>query len=130
MAGFYDDMAQMTRELLAPTDQGGLGQGVITLTQVRAGTPDPAKPWEPVTPVTIVKALRGAVRGVDSRLVGTEVGSTVLQSTDRVAICEPPPMQYEASDILTVDGVPMTVLAVERIPAAGIVSAVRFTIRA
>jgi|SRR5690625_2120310 len=129
MADFYAEMATMTRELLAPTSAGGLGQGRITLTRLTPGTPDPDAPWEPVEPLKQTVELRGAVRGIDSRLVGTERGSTVLLSSDREAICEVPPMEYQPGDVLAVDGVPVHVIAVENIPAAGVTSAVRFTIR-
>ena len=47
---FYDDMAQVARDLLAPDTAGGLGQGAITLVRTTPGTPDPSQPWVPVTP--------------------------------------------------------------------------------
>lgn len=129
MADFYDDMAKMARGLLAPTSQGGLGQGTITLTRSTPGTPDPEAPWESVEPTTQTEVLRGAVRGVSKELVGTEVGGTVILAADLVAVCEVPSMTYTAGDVLTVDGVPVHIIAFERIPAAGVASAVRFTIR-
>ena len=46
---FYDDMAQVARDLLAPDTAGGLGQGAITLVRTTPGTPDPSQPWVPVT---------------------------------------------------------------------------------
>lgn len=128
MADFYTEMAAMTRGLLAPTSQGGLGQGEIVLTRKTPGTPG-ANPWEPVEPVTQAETLRGAVRGVSQRLVGTEMGGTVILASDRQAICEVPQMQYQAGDTLSVDGAPVHIIAFERIPAAGTTSAVRFTIR-
>lgn len=126
---FYDDMAKMARELLAPDTQGGLGQGSITLTRSTPGTPDPAEPWKPVAPTPQTATIRGAVRGISKELVGTEVGGTVLLASDRQAICEVPSIEYTAGDVLAVDGVPVHVIAVEKIPAAGTVSAVRFIIR-
>ena len=128
MADFYTEMAAMTRGLLAPTSQGGLGQGEIVLTRKTPGTPGP-NPWDPVEPVTRAETLRGAVRGVSQRLVGTEMGGTVILASDRQAVCEVPQMQYQAGDTLSVDGVPVHIIAFERIPAAGTTSAVRFTIR-
>ncbi|WP_313237886.1 hypothetical protein [Delftia acidovorans] len=128
MADFYSEMAAMTRDLLAPTSQGGLGQGEIVLTRKTPGTPGP-NPWDPVEPVTQSETLRGAVRGVSQRLVGTEMGGTVILASDRQAICEVPQMQHQAGDTLSVDGVPVHIIAFERIPAAGTTSAVRFTIR-
>lgn len=129
MADFYSQMAEMASDLLAPTGQGGLGQGEIKLTRVTPGTPDPIKPWEPVEPTTQTETLRGAVRGVSQRLVGTEVGGTVILASDRQAICTVPAMQYQAGDVLNVDGRPVHIISFERIPAAGIASAVKFIIR-
>lgn len=128
MAGFYEQMQAMARDLLKPDSHGGLGQGEITLTRSTPGTPGP-NPWDPVTPTTQTVPLRGAVRGVDARLVGTEVGGTVLLASDRVAICEVPSIEYTAGDVFAVDGKAVIVIAVENIPAAGIPAAVRFIIR-
>jgi len=129
MSDFYTEMAQAASELLAPTSQNGLGQGVIELIRVTQGVVDSDKPWLPVTPTEQTELLKGAVKGVSSKLVGTEVGSAVILASDREAICAAPAMQYQAGDILSVDGVRVTVLSVERIPAAGTVSAVKFLIR-
>lgn len=129
MADFYEQMRQMASELLAPTSQGGLGQGVIVLVRSTPGTPNPNAPWEPVTPTVTTETLKGAARGVDSRLVGTEVGGAVILATDKQIICAPPVMQYQAGDTLSVDGVPVHVIAVEKIPAAGVTSAVKFIVR-
>lgn len=129
MADFYQELAKMARDLLAPTSQGGLGQGVIKLISKTPGVIDPSKPWEPVQPVITEQVLRGAVRGVGKELIGVEVGGTVILASDRVAICEVPSQPYTGGDVLSVDGVPVHVIAVEKIPAAGITSAVKFTIR-
>ena len=128
MADFYAEMAQMAASLLSPTSQGGLGQGTVTLTRSTPGVPGP-NPWDPVVPVTTTETLRGAVRGVDKRLVGTEVGGAVILASDRQVISAPPVMSYTAGDTLAVDGVPVHIVAVEKIPAAGITSAVKFIIR-
>lgn len=129
MADFYAEMAAMAGDLLAPTSQGGLGQGEVKLIRVTPGMPDPIKPWEPVKPTTQTETLRGAVRGVSQRLIGTEVGGAVILASDRQAICTVPTMQYQAGDVLSVDGVPVHILSFERIPAAGVASAVKFIIR-
>lgn len=129
MADFYADMAKMASGLLAPTSQGGLGQGSIVLSHSAPGTPDPSQPWLPVEPVITTESLRGAVRGVDKRLVGTEIGGQVILASDRQAICAVPVMTYTAGDTLVIDGVPVHIIAVEKIPAAGIASAVKFIIR-
>ena len=128
MADIYTRLQGTTRRLLRPAAQGGLGQGEIVLTRKTPGTPGP-NPWDPVEPVTQSETLRGEVRGVSQRLVGTEMGGTVILASDRQAICEVPQMQYQAGDTLSVDGTPVHIIAFERIPAAGTTSAVRFTIR-
>lgn len=127
MADFYAQMAAMTRDLLSPTSQNGLGQGKIELSRTETVPGD--NPWdEPTTTQTTIE-IKGAVRGVDTRLVGVEVGGTVLLASDRMAITEVPSMEYKAGDTLSVDGKPVHVIAVEKIPAAGITSAVRFFLR-
>ena len=128
MADFYASMAQMAASLLSPTSQGGLGQGTVTLTRSTPGTPG-ANPWDPITPTKQTETLKAAVSGVDKRLVGAEVGGAVILASDRQCICAPPVMSYTAGDTLAVDGVPVHIISVERIPAAGIVSAVKFLIR-
>lgn len=119
----------MARDLLAPTSQGGLGQGEIVLTRNVPGIPDEDQPWLPVEGSQQSETLDGAVRGVDSRLVGTESGSAVILASDRQAICTVPDMDYRAGDTLSVDGTPVTVISVENIPAAGTTVATRFIIR-
>lgn len=128
MADIYTRLQGTTRRLVRPAAQGGLGQGTIVLTRKTPGTPGP-NPWDPVEPVTQAETLRGAVRGVSQRLVGTEMGGTVILASDRQAICEVSQMQYQAGDTLSVDGTPVHIIAFERIPAAGIAAAVKFTIR-
>lgn len=119
----------MARELLAPTSHGGLGQGEILLTRTTLAPPDPATPWIPADPTIETERLDGAVRGVDRKLVGTEAGSTVILASDRQAIVTVPVMAYTAGDVLSVDGVPVHIISVEKIPAAGTTVAVRFILR-
>lgn len=126
MTSIYDRGAALATRLLAPEKYG---QGVIVLARSTPGTPNEEAPWEPVTPTVTTETLKGAASGVDSRLVGTEVGSAVILATDKQIICAPPAMQYQAGDTLSIDGVPVHVISVERIPAAGTVSAVKFLIR-
>ena len=126
MASIYDRGAALAARLLAPEKYG---QGVIILARSTPGTPNPNALWEPVTPTVTTETLKGAARGVDSRLVGTEVGGAVILATDKQIICAPPVMQYQAGDTLSIDGVPVHVISVENIPAAGTVSAVKFIVR-
>ena len=127
MADFYSDLAKMASELLAPTSAGGLGQGTIELRRTIVGTP--TEPWLPPTTETQTVPLDGVVRGVDKRLVGAEIGGTVLLMSDRVAFCTPPAMPYTAGDELLVDGKPVHIIAFEKVPAAGTTVGVKFTIR-
>lgn len=128
VADFYQQMAGVAASLLSPTSAGGLGQGTIILTHSEPG-PSPANPWEPVEPVVTTQTLRGAVKGVSQKLVGTEAGGTIILASDREAICAVPSIPYEAGDTLSVDGVPVHILSVEPIPAAGQPSAIRFILR-
>lgn len=126
---FYSELAAMVRDLTKPDTQGGLGQGKIVLIHLLPGTQDPLKPWEPVSPIESPEEIQGAVRGVSSKLVGTEVNGVVLNVSDRIAITEVPSIPYAAGDKLSVDGKIVTVLHVQNIPAAGTTAAVRFIIR-
>ena len=129
MSDIYTEMAKVAQDLLAPTSQGGLGQGTIVLKRITPGTPDPEQPWVPVAPQTITQTLRGAVRGVSMRLVGSEVGGTIILASDRVATTEAPTIEYKAGDQMVVDGKAVQVLSVEKIPAAGTTVAVKWIIR-
>lgn len=129
MADFYSEMADMARDLLKPTSAGGLGQGHLTISREGPPTPGP-NPWDPVVPgEPIVEKLDGAVRGIDKRMIGTEVGGVVLMASDLQAICAVPSMEFQPGDTFAVDGKPVHVIAMENIPAAGTPSAVRFIIR-
>ena len=129
MSDFYSDMGQFVRDILQPTSAGGLGQGQIVLKRITPGTPDPEAPWIPVQPQVTTQTLKGAVRGADSKLVGVEMGGTVILPSDRVAITEVPSIEYESGDVLEVDGKDVQILGVTKIPAAGIASAVKWVIR-
>lgn len=126
--GFYDDMADMVKDLLKPDNEGGFGQGIITLTRITR-TENQDKPWELSQEISETETLDGAVRGVSKELIGKEVGGTVLLASDRQAICTVPSMGYSAGDILLIDGVPVNIITVENIPAAGTTVTVKFTIR-
>ncbi len=129
MADIYTRMQDTARRLLRPAADGGFGQGKLELTRVVPGVVNPDAPWEPVTPTTTTQPIRGAVRGISKQLIGVEIGGIVLMASDRQAICEVPSIPYEAGDVLVVDDVPVFIIAFEKIPAAGVTSAVRFTIR-
>lgn len=129
-AGFYERMRATAKRLLAPTDEGGLGQGTIALVRYEAAAA-PATPWDPPAPPTRkVTPLDGVARGVSAQLVGTPVdnGGQVI-ATDLQVVVAPWGGEYGPADIIEIDGAPVTVLKVENIPAAGLVCAIRFLMR-
>lgn len=130
MTDFYADMAQVAKDMLAPTGEGGLGQGSIQLVRYTPGDA-PAHPWEPpATETRTVTVLNGAASGVAKELVGTPVenGGQIV-ATDRQVIVAPWGGGYEPADVLELDGIPVTILSVKNIPAVGTVCAVRFVVR-
>lgn len=129
MSDFYDEMYAMATELLAPTIEGGLGQGRIVLSRSTPGEEDPERPWLPVEPTTVTEVLKGAASGVDTRLVGSEVGGSVILSSDKQIVCSAPDMDYKAGDVLSLDGKPVHIVSVQKIPAVGTTVAVKFIVR-
>lgn len=130
MGDFYDDMRQVTIDLLAPTNEGGLGQGTIKLVRIVPGTlgPDPWSP--PAAPTRQVTPLNGAARGVGKEMIGAPVenGGQII-ATDLQVIVAPWGGAYEAGQVLELDGTPVTILKIENIPAVGTVAAIRFVVR-
>lgn len=146
---FYDEMADMARDLLLPDAQGGLGQGQITIVRTEQ-TPKPVDwpSWEPWNGTETVKIylLRGAVSGVAPKLVD---GTTIL-ATDQMLICadwqqlvstkvgdDPAvasetlvPFDLKVGEIVQIDGKPVTTMQRIAIPGAGIVAAHKIIIRA
>lgn len=131
MVDFYDEMATMARDLLKPSDQGGLGARTGSISYLRANpvTP-PSNPWEPPAPVSFTELdVRAQSFGISKQLIGTEIGNTALIATDLYVICERIPDGYKPTDVIEIDGQSVMILGVERIPAAGVASAVKFFIR-
>lgn len=130
MTDFYDEMAAVARELLAPTDEGGLGQGTIELVRLVPGAPGP-NAWDPpAEPTRQVTPLDGAARGVGKELIGApvETGGQIV-ATDLVVIVAPWEGSSEPGYVLELDGAPVTILSVKNIPAVGTVCAVQFVVR-
>lgn len=148
MVDFYADMAQMAREVLAPTSAGGLGQGVITVIRTEQAKMPPGWPtWEPwpgeVTTKTYL--LRGAVSGVSKELVdGTNILasdqmltcadwmaliSTQIGDDDPVTSNTVVPFDLAVPEVVNVDGVPFTTLQRVPVPGAGVKVAHKFIIR-
>jgi hypothetical protein len=123
-------MAGVATRLLAPTSQGGLGQGSIELVRYVDGPP-PVHEWDPPSPSSRqVAVLNGVARGVGKELIGTPVqtGGQIV-ATDLQAIVAPWGGSYDPADVLEIDGSPVTILKVENVPAAGTVCAVKFVVR-
>jgi hypothetical protein len=130
VADFYDEMADVVREMLAPTSEGGLGQGSIALVRSVEGVA-PTNPWDaPAAPTRQVTTLDGAARGVGKELIGApvETGGQIV-ATDLQVIVAPWGGAVDPADVLEIDGAPVTILKVENIPAAGTVCAVKFVVR-
>lgn len=129
-AGFYERMRATATRLLAPTDEGGLGQGKIELVRYVPGA-EPTNPWDPpAEPSREVTTLDGVARGVGKELVGlpVETGGQIV-ATDLVVLVAPWGGEYGPGWVLEVDGLPVTVLRVRNIPEAGITCAIQFVAR-
>jgi len=129
MDDFYSDMAEFVREITLPTSQDGLGQGKLELVRETPGVPDPNKPFLPVPPKLETHPMQGAVFGVSSYIIGTEVGGTIIVGSDLEATCAVPEVMPRFGDTLRIDGRPVKVLRCEPIPAAGTPSAVSLILR-
>lgn len=135
MTDFYDRLRGTATRLLAPTDKGGKGQGSIVLVRLIPG-PTPANEWDPPAEPTPQRTpLSGAASGVGKQLIGAPVeNSGQIIATDRQVIVSPPEIGYTAdtfnpTDILELDGSPVTILSVQNIPAVGTVCAIKFIVR-
>lgn len=132
MASIYTRMAGVSNKLLRPAsgETGTFGQGKIELVRLVPGAP-PAEPWEMPGPGSeVVTELKGAARGISADLVGSEVAPGVqLKATDLVVIVAPWGGEYDVADVVRIDGKDVTLMRVDRIPAAGTVSAFRFYVR-
>jgi hypothetical protein len=130
MADFYDEMRDVVREMLAPTSEGGLGQGTIELVRYIEG-PAPTNSWDPpATPEREITVLDGASRGVGKELIGApvETGGQIVASDLQVVVA-PWGGAVDPADVLQIDGTPVTILSVRNVPAAGTVCAVKFVVR-
>ncbi len=131
MSDFYDRAAATATRLLRPSDQGGLGARTGSISYLRANPAvPPANPWEPPAPTSWTELdVRAQSFGISKQLIGTEIGNTAMIATDLYVICERIPDGYQPTDVIEIDGQSVMILGVERIPAAGVASAVKFFIR-
>lgn len=114
---FYDDMAQVARDLLAPDTAGGLGQGAITLVRTTPGTPDPAQPWVPVTPTVTTED----VNQISKTKAEYISAGTIVQADLAYVIEAPRVIQPKPGDTVQVGGVYVGgVVHSEPFPAHGV----------
>lgn len=112
--GFYDEMAGMAAELLAPESAGGLGQGEVLLRRV-VTTPG-ANPWDDPTEQITDTKLSASVKRVNQRY---ENGALVIATGDIVTFAPVDPEPANAN-VLVIDGRERTITNLKRIPGAGI----------
>ncbi len=114
---FYDDMAQVTRDLLAPDTAGGLGQGAITLVRTTPGTPDPSQPWVPVTPTTTTEDVNQI-----SNTKAEYISAGTIVQTDLAYVIEAPRViQPKPGDTVQVGGAHVGgIVHVVRFPPHGV----------
>jgi len=85
-----------------------------------------ANPWDAPTTATDWTALNAIARGVSQALVdGTQVLASDLMIL--VAVAD---YQYQASDLIRLDGKQVAIVRVDKIPAAGDPVVIRFIVRA
>lgn len=131
--GFYDEMADMTAELLMPDASGGLGQGLVQIKRITVG--EPPNDWTPGSEVETVWTLRAAVRRLHQRYEGgvliIETGDQIIASVTatltKLAGSAVTPLEQafdpHNGDILVIDGADRAIDNITPIPGAGTVSA-------
>lgn len=115
MTGFYDGIADMLQELLAPGDEDGLGQGTLLLKRETPGVPDPEAPWEPVEPTVETWALKAAVKRLHQRY---ENGVLIVETGDMVTFAVPE-VKPQITDLLVIDGDERAITNLTPVPGAG-----------
>lgn len=135
---FFEEMQQMARELLAPTSQGGFGQGRVVLVRNPPAVANPAGDWEePGRPSPLREVVGASVSGaLPAGQQSQEYGDgVVILSTDlKVLTAVPQEVDWRMDPKgvvleLEIDGKLMTVLRSKGIMAAGIPAAIEFIVR-
>lgn len=100
-------------------------QGVITITKPGTEAPGP-NPWDPpVITDPVTHTLSATAKPVSEEFInGTTIIATDIEITAAVFGADPDP-----ADQMQVDGKPVTIIKVMRIPAAGTVVAWRLIVR-
>jgi hypothetical protein len=141
MADIYDEMAAMASELLAPTSQDGLGQGVVTLTRIVYGAADAETPWIPGAEATATYRMDGVAASIADEFVnGTTIFATDMMLTvgpvmtkthvDGVAVAaEVVATALQPGDVVSIDGGVVTIVKEMRLPKAGTLVAWKFVVR-
>lgn len=115
---FYDDMADMVQELLAPEDEDGLGQGTVSLKR-KTGTTEPEHEWEAPQDTYTTWPLKAAVRTVSMKYVD----GTLIVAGDRQVTFAVPDTTPLLTDMLIIDGKDHAMKDLRPIPGAGTVVA-------
>ncbi len=98
--------------------------GTVTLTRTTPGAPDPATPWVPGAPTTVVYTLDARVDGVSNDYVD----EVTILATDEMMIASPKATTAagavvdivpQMDDAVHVDGELRTIKKIEQIPSAG-----------
>lgn len=129
---FFAELAALTRDLLRPDTEGGIGaaQGSIVLKRITPGTPNSEEPWVPVEPTTETQVLRAHSFGVPQKFVD---GVTILTG-DQYVISEVPALDWKQGEdgavvCIELDGIDWQVVGAQDIPSAGTRAAVKFMVR-
>ena len=113
MVGFYDEMADMAWELLAPEHEGGLGHGIVQLKRVTtAPWPDE---WTPGVETLATWPLSATAKRLHQRY---ENGVLIVQAGDMVTLAMPE-VEPQITDKLVIDGAERAITNLTPIPPAG-----------
>lgn len=107
-----------------------MGNANITLTR-RTRVP-PANSWEDPIWTTQTETLRAQAFGVKKEWIGipaAEGQGPIIVASDRYVIAALPAMGYEAGDIVSIEGKPVTVLSVQPSPASSDEAVLRLIVR-
>lgn len=126
MAGFDYGRMQKTATRLMERFK----QGTVTITRVTPGTPDPSTPWLPVAGTPVSYDLSATVSAITvDQATSKFIDGTTIKATDLVVTCAVPPIEPDAGDSVALDGKPLIVLKVLRLPAAGTAVAFKFIVK-
>lgn len=120
---FYDEMAEIVQEMLAPEEEDGLGQGTVLLKRITIGPPP--NEWTPGEETVTTWPLKAAVKRQHQRY---ENGVLIVETGDMVTFAVPavvPQLVGENEDgttftfLIVIDGADRAITNVTPVPAAG-----------